>query len=339
MDEIYQASIWKRIIADAIDFFLCLIVFLCFSLPQYLGAWDLFGMDAMRQQELADRKATGLFQFSEDGTQYEYISFDMSKEDRPAELKRLVSAIQCYYLDYKVSLPDEELSEKDKSEITNSWVNINILDIDPETLQSDVLSIADIDDAPETAVLLESLTLEDNVYTQEDEEYWTIVLNTFNNNSSSGSYDRAVTDYAGLPHMKEMSDKRRTIYNWQSLWSLSIPVFIFYFLIPCLLPHCQTLGKKFEKIGAVSRDGYNATLFQRLSRNILQTLFVYLSGGFLVFVPLIGDLIILCITKNHRSLADYAAATVVIDLSKSTLVDGKDAPRVNEYQWQKYEKN
>ena len=337
MDQIYQASIWKRLLADLIDFLMFALVLLAFDLPQYLGAWDVFGVSEMNREEIEDRRKTGLFEISEDGEDFYYISFDMSSSDRQEQFNRILDAIAIYYLEYKPFLDDTEVSKEEKAKLTNSFVNIEILKIDPYNLASDILSISDIDCDPREAKLLPILGSGDNQYTSEDDEYWEIAVSSMNNEDSQGSYDLAVTDYADLPHLKANRDRRRQIHSYQILWSAAIPCFLFYLLIPCLLPHCQSLGKKFEHIGAVSKDGYNATPLQRVSRAVVQALFIYVSCCFLIFIPLVVDLIIELATKQHRSLTDFVAGTTVIDLNTSTLIDPKDAPSEDSDRYEKFD--
>lgn len=333
MDEIYQPKLWKRLLADVIDFFLFALVLLAFDLPQYLGAWDLFGLSETYDEELADRRATGLFEFSEDGQTFSYLSFDMEVDDKEAEFQKILDAISYYYLEYKPSLGEDDLTEDERAELTPSYVNTKILKIDPETLSSDVLTISAIDADPASATLKTTLKRDEDdeeVYTSADQEYWEIAVAAMNDKDSQGCYDIAITDYANLPHMERMREHRSLIHSYQIMWSAAVSTVIFFLIIPCALPYCQTLGRRFEKIAAVSKDGYMPSLLNRLSRNIVQTLFVWLSVSLLVFIPLFIDLILLLCNKNHRSLADFAGGTVLIDLNRTMMIDPKDAKSAQE---------
>ena len=334
MDEIYQPKLWKRLLADVIDFLLFALVLLAFDLPQYLGAWDLFGLSETHDEELADRRDSGLFEFSEDGTTFSYLTFDMEATDREAEFQKILDAISYYYLDYKPTLGEDDLTDEERDQLTPSYVNTRVLKIDPETLCSDVLTISAIDADPASATLLPTLTRgegeDQEVLTSADQEYWEIAVAAMNDKDSQGCYDIAISDYANLPHMTRMREHRSLIHSYQIMWSAAVSTVIFFLIIPCALPYCQTLGRRFEKIAAVSKDGYMPSLLNRLSRNIVQTLFVWLSVSLLVFIPLFIDLILLLCNKNHRSLADFVAGTVLIDLNRTTMIDPKDAKSAQE---------
>lgn len=101
---------------------------------------------------------------------------------------------------------------------------------------------------------------------------------------------------------------------------------IFYILVPMLYKNGETLGKKVLSLCLVNKKGYQvskAQIFLRQFTFVLEiSLFLFIIGvGMTSFATLgVGLFILLMIalvSKNTRTIHDFAAATIVIDAKKS----------------------
>lgn len=111
-----------------------------------------------------------------------------------------------------------------------------------------------------------------------------------------------------------------------------VAMLILHLLVPLLLKHGQTVGKKAFALGVVRQDGVKMTTLQLFVRTILgrftlETMIpvyiilmilwgtVGIIGPAILFVLLIGQLICMGVSRHNAALHDLLAGTVVVDLS------------------------
>jgi len=104
---------------------------------------------------------------------------------------------------------------------------------------------------------------------------------------------------------------------------------IVYIIIPLFLKNYATLGKKFQKLGLCSIDGYKMSKFQLIFRAIplLLTLvlvfllpvpsyYICFAIGAVIFMISVG---LAAASPKHASLHDYCGRTIVIDAESSII--------------------
>lgn len=106
-----------------------------------------------------------------------------------------------------------------------------------------------------------------------------------------------------------------------------------YFLFPLTLNNGATLGKLFTHLGLVNKNGYMVSKPQILLRSLFFSfeisLFTFIVGiGFTSIATLCVGVLILAIialiNKDHRTLHDFIAGTIVIDTTKSVWFKNAD---------------
>lgn len=151
-------------------------------------------------------------------------------------------------------------------------------------------------------------------------------LKTFfaNSEDRSGAYFKAVTHFTSQPHFKELQSsiglKRYIAY----LPSFILSPLIFFFLIPVCAKDGRTLGKLVAKTAVIGSNGYKAK-----KRNIILHYAILTVVWGLLLIPntifgimamailLLVDYLALILSKNHASLHDKIARTLVINAKES----------------------
>lgn len=121
-----------------------------------------------------------------------------------------------------------------------------------------------------------------------------------------------------------------------------ISMLVLNLLVPLLLKHGQTVGKKAFSLGVIRQDGVKMNTMQLFVRTLLgqftlETMIpVYmvlmmlwgtigLLGPVILFVLIIGQMICMGVTRNNAAIHDLLAGTVVVDLSSQKVFDSAEA--------------
>lgn len=145
-----------------------------------------------------------------------------------------------------------------------------------------------------------------------------------------------INDAAGDLYYRDYYQKLNNDLKLIQLFIIG-PSFVAAMLLVYLLPtmlfkNGETLGKKFMHLAIISKDGYAAKKRQYIFRFIVFFFEIALSTfvvgiGFTSIATLgVGILalfIATLINKDHRSLHDFAAMTLVVDANKSVWFDSK----------------
>ncbi len=151
-------------------------------------------------------------------------------------------------------------------------------------------------------------------------------LKTFfaNSNSRTGAYYEAVTHFSTQPHFTELQSsiglKRYIAY----LPSFILSPLIFFFIIPLLTKDGKTIGKLVAKTAVIGNDGYKASKLNIILHYAILTLvweFLLIPstmvGIMAMSIVLLADYLALILSKNHTSLHDKIARTLVINAKES----------------------
>ena len=138
-------------------------------------------------------------------------------------------------------------------------------------------------------------------------------------------------------HQESVVDVQSTLTRIEFLSlvpSIAFSPFIFFFLIPLLSPNGMTLGKRIVKTAVLGADGYKAKKI-----NIVIHYFIILLEFELLLIPnlafglmawmfasLIGFMA-LVMTRNHQSIHDKIARTIVIRAKDSIWFENEEAER------------
>lgn len=186
---------------------------------------------------------------------------------------------------------------------TNKWFNEEILKINSEGKE-----FFEISDINEVAIIK---TFEDN----------SKVIKFLQNAINSASGDLYYQDF-----YKDLNNKIKLIQLFIVLPAFVITMLLIYFLPTMLFKNGETLGKKFMHLAVISKNGYSAKKRQYVYRFLVFfveiTLFTFIVGiGFTSIATLgvgvLGLFIATLINKDHRSLHDILAMTLVVDANKS----------------------
>lgn len=209
------------------------------------------------------------------------------------------------YLDY---VKDTNTLPKDY--YTDEWFNNNVLKVNDEGK-----------DYFETSDIKVLATIKENADKEEAIKY----LRNQINNAASDLYYRSF--------YQDINNSLKGIQLFIVLPTYVLSMCIVYLLPTLLFKNGETLAKKFLHLGVISKDGFAAKKRQYVFRflvfffEISLSLFV-VGIGFTSLATLgIGVLILFALTmlnKDHRSLHDFAAMTLVIDVTKSVWFNSLD---------------
>ncbi|MFA6755597.1 MAG: RDD family protein [Bacilli bacterium] len=106
--------------------------------------------------------------------------------------------------------------------------------------------------------------------------------------------------------------------------SLIVSETLLFLIMPLILRNGQTIGKKINRI-ILTDDCYIKVKFLNVFLRYLTILFIEsIASLFTYGVPLILTFIIMCITKDHRTVHDYLSATRVIEKGMTVFLNPAD---------------
>jgi len=151
-------------------------------------------------------------------------------------------------------------------------------------------------------------------------------------NGYSGYIADAVDLLSAQSQYKDPANQVNRIIYLSLIPSITIPLLIFFFIIPICVPQGKTLGKLILGIAVIGDDGYKAKkIFIVLHYFILLVemgllLLPSLSLGVtIVSLLLLIDFVVLVLSKRHQSLHDRLSKTVVVESRKRILFDSPEA--------------
>lgn len=144
------------------------------------------------------------------------------------------------------------------------------------------------------------------------------------NNASTGVYYEAITHFSSQPYFAGLQSQLGMIRYMSFLPSFILSPLIFFFLIPVFVPNGKTIGKLVAKTAVLGSDGYKAKKLSIILRYawltiIWETLLIPNTaiGIMTLMLLLLIDYMALILSKNHQSLHDKVARTIVINSKES----------------------
>ena len=153
--------------------------------------------------------------------------------------------------------------------------------------------------------------------------------------------------YYALSELTSLKRVQNDYYRY-ALYGRTLPLVIgvflsmviFYLIIPLCFKDGETIGKKINKICLVNRLGYQykrAQLFPRL----LSSIIIFFTGfSIITFVILsvivLASFLLVIFTKEHKSIHDYLAGTLVIEKVDSTWFENAKEEDAKEKEVQEY---
>lgn len=191
---------------------------------------------------------------------------------------------------------------------TNDWFSKNVLEIEKED------SYFKIDSSKED--YLESIVLKDENKKSEALEFL-----------RSTAVGNATTDFTSSKYYTDINNSIYAIQVFIFLPPFAVAYMAFYMLIPLLMKDGETLGKKVCHLSVISFNGYAAKKRQIVFRQLLLFIVMFVAA-FAIGIGITSFAILGLVTavlfgltllsKQKRSLHDYAAYTIVIDSIHST---------------------
>ena len=150
--------------------------------------------------------------------------------------------------------------------------------------------------------------------------------------SSDTIMGRAVSHFNAQACITAVQNKLNVAQYVQLLPSLIIPPLAFYFLVPLFSKNGRTLGKRIADTAVIGSDGYTAKKIHIVLHYLIillewETLLLpNFALGLMVFTFLsLIEFMVLAMSKNHQSIHDKLARTLVIRYKESTWFPSKEA--------------
>ena len=330
---VHPASYGKTTIAYLLDA-ACTIVMI-FILYYAFGNTVLLPVQnyqATYDEYLAFMKDSGLTQGDSSGT---LLTYDETIQDGKAGWQYYQEAVLQYY---KVFIPGDSGAEFYQTDEVSKDSNgkYNTSSIDRFILENVYLLNEDgsqVEDGLDPYFVLDESTAEDPYDVKLVDDYKDTTeltklskLKSFfaNSDSRTGAYYEAVTHFSAQPHFTELQSsiglKRYIAY----LPSFILSPLIFYFIIPVLTKDGRTLGKLAAKTAVIGNDGYKASKINIVLHYAILTLiweFLLIPSTMMGIMAmaflLLIDYLSLILSKNHTSIHDKIARTLVIDAKES----------------------
>lgn len=154
----------------------------------------------------------------------------------------------------------------------------------------------------------------------------------------TGLYVDAVRHFSKQPYAIKLQKEYSNASYMMWLPTALIGPAIFLFIIPLCVPKGRTIGKLLLKTGVASKEGVDAAKWQIMVRYLFELLTWYvlalpvnLTFSITIFLTLlVGDFIVLMLSRSHRSIHDLISRTASFDIKKSTIypVSSLDAEEV-----------
>lgn len=210
------------------------------------------------------------------------------------------------------------------------WYNENILGIDQSSPSSDYFTFETINGEYQynkIGILKEELFVIENG------------KKVLNNESESIIYQYFVDQYLycfqdlkldAFYNDILLSQRHKSIIK--NISSIGIPIIIYYFIIPIVLEHCPTIGKRIFKLGYVSNKGTKVKKIMLVFRLIPSIVLVFIStmssSIYLLMIAglfyFIASYLSMVFTSTKKSIPDVFSCCILIDLEASTIFDTEE---------------
>lgn len=154
------------------------------------------------------------------------------------------------------------------------------------------------------------------IYNASTEKYEKSGMATFNSLKKfyDDEYQKALSFLSIDTECLDLSRKMTIVSIAEVLFSLTLPLIVFYLILPLCLKNGVTLGKKLMGIGVASRkNGFAPTKTQLVVRFFAFYLLEFLLSIVTLGIPLFVSFSMMFFHKEKIYLHDYLAATICVD--------------------------
>ena len=312
MDEIYQAPLYKRILAPLADGILTTLLAIGIFMLLVNGAIDIgFHNLDLKLAQYRLQEDSLLFDIQKDGNgNYSSISLLSYDEQNKEEPKRFVKILHTYYVNY--------VDDANKSEAS---FNKKYMLFDEKTLQNPIFSITSIDQDFASYTLLDEVTdvsTKKTVSKDNEQAYYQAIAHFFMD-EQKGVYHLAMSEFTSSARFQDISSKLSAAERLEVLICISFASLV-YLCLPILInKHGQTPFMHLLGICFVDSFGYQVKWRHKIIR-AATTLLIYASSSYLFGVPIVINAITMFVNSQKRSVLDYASNEVVIDKKTSVIL-------------------
>ena len=313
MDEIYQAPLYKRIIATLLDVIVSLLLALGIFMLLINGAVDIgfHNLDyKISQFKLQEESSLFYVKKDENGNFLEVSSLTYH-EDNVEEYKIFADKIHNYYFTY--------LNQESKSEAD---FNKKYMLFDENTLKNSIFSINSINDNYQQYVLLDEVTdvsTGKKIAKTDTKKYYTAIMNFFMD-SNKGVYSLALTSFTGGEKFQNVVNQLATIERLEALICVAFSTLIFISIPVLINKNGETAFMHVFGICFSDSYGYKVKWRHKIIRSIM-VLFLHSASVYLYGVPIVINAIVCLLTPQKRSVIDYASNETAIDKKTSVILE------------------
>lgn len=313
MDEIYQAPLYKRILAPLLDGAVTFLLAVGFFMLLINGAVDIgFHNLGLKLDQYQLQESSHLFDVKKDAQgNYSSIALFGYDETNPEEHSRFVTTLHDYYVDY--------VQSEAKS---NAEFNKKYMLFDVNSLQSPVYIIENIDSDIASYQLRDTVVdvLTDKPVSKDKGKAYYEAIAHFFSAENKGVYPMAVTEFTSDSRFQSIADRLTSIERIEAMICLSAAALIFLSIPILINKNGETAFMHLWSICFVDTLGYRVRWRHKIIRSLV-TLLLYASLVFLFGIPLLVNIILCLATSQKRSLLDFAAGEIAIDKKTSVILD------------------
>lgn len=314
MDEaIYQAPLYKRIVASLLDGIVTVLLALGIFMLLINGAIDIgfHNLDhKINQYKLQEESSLFYVSKDEKGNYLEIKTITYELKDHQGYQKYL----DCIYSYYQNYFEKDNKSDKD--------FNKTYMLIDEKDNKNAIFSISDINAHYSTYVLLDEIkdvSTNKTIKKESGDAYYEAIYNFFND-KTKGVYNFALTEFTNSERFTTVVNKLQTIERLEAL--ICVAFSSLFIAIPALInKNGETAFMHILGIVFSDSYGYKVKWKNKIIRFIMIML-LNASSAYLFGIPLLVNALLCLFTPQKRSLIDYASNETAIDKKTSVIIEG-----------------
>ena len=313
MEEIYQAPLFKRIIASILDVIITLLLSLGFFMLLINGAVDIgFHNLNYKISQFTIQEESSLFYIRKDENnnflEVSQLSYNVENLD---EYKSFIKNIHDYYFHYVTS------DNKQESEFNKKYMLFN-----ETTLKNSVFSVSSLDDSYLNYQLLDDVVdvSTGKVVNKSDVEKYKQAVANFFIDANKGVYNLALSEFTASEKFQQLVTQLQVIERLEALICVVVSTFIFISIPVLLNKNGETAFMHVLGICFSDSYGYKVKWRHKIIRSIM-VLLLHASSAYLFGIPLVANIIVCLATPQKRSLIDFASNETAIDKKTSVILE------------------
>lgn len=323
MDDIFEAPLFKRILAGTLDFLVTILLSISIFMLLANGALDIgFHNLELKNEQFRLEEESSLFKVTREDDKIvglESLTFDTKKEN---EDQKFLKAINDYY--FKAS----EVTNKSIKEL-----NINFFKFDETTLENNIYKINDINSTYTSFVLKNEIkNKKDEIVSVNDKEKYLETIKEYFLDEKEGVYFYSLTHFTNSKKFQEIAFKLQNVERYEVMISVGFSTLLFLCIPSLINKNGQTPFMFVFKIGCSNSAGYKIK-FKHKALRAVAFLVLFTASAYLFMIPLIINYIVVFCNKNRRSLIDFFSETVAIDLKTSVLYESEEGMLSKSKKW------